>query len=86
MGLLLVLCLFELVEVAAESSLIEGYKTERELTLICKLGDKSRGNRLAGCSSTRKYVKGMDTLYGCAYIKIIYVNIITMLWQGREER
>lgn len=86
MGLLLVLCLFELVEVAAESSLIEGYKTERELTLICELGDKCRGNRLAGCSFTRKYVQGMDTLYGCAYIKIIYVNIITMLWQGREER
>lgn len=86
MGLLLVLCLFELVEVAAESSLIEGYKTERELTLICKLGDKSRGNRLAGCSFTRKYVQGMNTLYGCAYIKIIYVNIITMLWQGRGGR
>lgn len=85
MGLLLVLCLFELVEVAAESSLIEGYKTERD-HFDLQTGDKSRGNRLAGCSFTRKYVQGMDTLYGCAYIKIIYVNIITMLWQGREER
>lgn len=57
---------------------------KRENALICKVGDKSRGNILAGAApSTRKTVQGMNTLYGCAYIKIIYVNIITMLWQWR---
>lgn len=50
------------------------------------MGDKSRGNRLAGAAPpTRKYVQGMNTLYGCAYIKIIYVNIITME-RGEGER